>query len=197
MKKKWPLFILIPLLLVLLGLLTIYIWKSPKRIKNESIGTEYSFQDIQFDMVSDDYIRIQELYEELEDIESENFEVYSNTDKQMMFITLMPDPDDLYIFYNELKDPRKIFSFNSESPDKIAGYSEYMQDNNVEISYYNTSLLYSDTKEIIYIYYQMTDESEHASLYILMNGKGYEISLVNRNVQANALEIIRTVNLKD
>lgn len=62
--KKWPLFLLFPLLLILLGSLILTLAFRPKPIENESIGTEYSFQTIQFNMISNDFKPLEEVSQE-------------------------------------------------------------------------------------------------------------------------------------
>lgn len=196
MKKKWSLFLLISLLVILSALLAASFWVRPKEILNESIGTQYTFQDIQFDMISTDFEVLEEAYEEFVKLGQENVIVYENSSGGRMVVMNSGEPS---FFHEEMKfftNPVYIVYLSIFKPKEIAKYSDMAEELNNDFIKYKVTTHYSDEKEIVYKFSRDSENLVIHSLDILLNEKFYTIILTGDNLTGDAKEIIRSVNLK-
>ena len=191
MKKKWPLLLLIPLLLILIALFAVYIFKGPRKIKNESIGREYTFQNIQFDMISSDFKPNQEGYEELVERGVENIITYENTSGNTMIIIKNENRDFFDEIITPIQNPINLIRLEREmlkTKDPETGY---------QAQKYKIILFEGNDKKAM-LHYSINQENKTLrSIDVLIGNEYYTISLIGEELEADAYEIIRTVNIKD
>jgi hypothetical protein len=197
MKKKWPLFILIPILLMLIFLLCTTLWLEPKEIKNPSTGTYYSFKDIQFNTLSNDFIPMEKIYEELAGVDTSTMPIFENPDRDRMFVTIMPESEDYYRMYDALQNLFEKLYFIKNIPNRTENYSEYMSGNDLSYTHFDIKTLYKGDIKVIRQYREINESHEALEFYILTDGDCYSIYLAGTDINADGEEIIRTVNIKN
>jgi len=197
MKKKWPLFILFPILLILISILALYIWRSPKKIKDEYIGTEYTFKDIQFDMVTDDFKVNQEAQETFDKRENENVVLYDNEDGDRLLIMRYDDSETLefnQMEWKEYRNPLRVIYYETISKDAIEEASEILSERGIEITKYKIKTFYGENKKIIYKTIFHSDNSITRYLDVLFENVTYTISVSSQEADDDIQEIIKSIN---
>lgn len=178
MKSFYIILISSILLLITLSL-GLYFQGKPKSIINEYDGTDYTFQDIQFDMISDDFSPLQDIYDEYKEQGIDSLIQFENPEGKNMII-VKEEISNAYITPEELKNPFNIIKLQIQAilnPLKI-------------------ELWESDSKIIIYSKTIDYEGITH-SMDIFIGNNYYSISLYGDNLEMDVDEIIRTVNIKD
>jgi hypothetical protein len=194
--KKWSLLILFPLLLILIGLLTLTLAFRSKPIENETIGTEYSFQNLQFNMVSNDFKLLEEAYEEFVELGEENVIVYEDSSGRRMIIM---KGKNINLFKEKVKfftNPLYIAYLEIFTSEDISRYSE-LADENENFRSFAAKVYESETKLIIYKFSETEERVIMHTIDVLQNNTLYSILLYGGNLKSDAYEIIRSVNIKE
>mgnify|MGYP001151621863 CR=1 FL=1 len=196
MKKKWPLFILFPLLLVLLLLFSLYLWKSPKKIKGEYIGNYYQLQQIQFNTISKDLTLDDETQKIFQDKGYYNVEYYSNSnDGRIVILKGGAETFDLINKeWNQLQNPFKLIYLQDFLKNNLRQDSEVLSENNEDVIKYRIQTFYKDNIKIIYNYNLTENNLEIRYLDILLNDSVYTILVRTNNGEADIQEIIKSIN---
>jgi hypothetical protein len=196
MEKKWPLFILFPLLLILTASLLIYLWKGPKKIKDEYIGTQYQFQDIQFSTISKDLILDEEMQKTFENEGYYNIAYYSNTNDERIIVFKAEDEtfESINKEWNQLQNPLKIIYMENFLKKNLSQDSQYFQENNEDVLKYRIQTFYKDNVKIIYNYELTKSNLEIRHLDILLNNSAYTIIVKTNNEEQDVQEIIKSIN---
>ncbi len=194
--KKTVLIVFLSLVIIILGtVLYLFIETSPKQIKDESIGTMYTFRDISFDLVSNDYIGNDTLNNAVIEKENdqESIKVWVNKSRDDNFVIIHREKDELF---EEglvlLKNPLKHLQLENELL-----RTEDMQERDiykVDIDYYisrdKIAILTKNYKNDGSITYQF-EMKVGADYYVLIAEQSETTNIALQNI----MEFMRTANI--
>lgn len=203
MKKK-ALIISLSILVVILSLiLYIFYDTAPKQIENEKIGTMYTFGEITFDLVSDNYEELESFKESAieKDLDLNKIMVWHNENDNTSITIMKNDVDDL--FDNEiklLKNPIHHIYLELQGKKGIIEYSERIQEDNLKIKKLDYDI-YKNNEKIAVLQRMMTSDGEVTYQFEIKIGDYYYIIVAYQEIENNlALENIitfmKTVNIK-
>lgn len=197
MRKKWPLFVLIPLLIVFILSLTIYLLKSPKEVNDGYIGTQYIFQDLQFNTVSTDFALDEEVQNNFEEAGYYNVAYYSDPDEGRIVIFKTGDETFELIDeeWNQLQNPFKLIYMENFLKNNVEQDSEILSENDEELIKHRIQLFYKENISIIYNYELTKSNLEIRYLDILLNDSVYTILVRTSTGEEDIQEIIKSINL--
>ena len=191
MKKKTSLFLIILLILFTLGALLIYLFNKPTPIVDEAVGTQYSTEDIQFDLISETFSTIPSDVIKHEEKALTNF---VSSDNKIIMISSM-DRSDLFIDYELITKP--LYIFKEEFIETCGMFSSG------DWRFAIIKVFNGENKNITYYYLKGAEEDGTFSrtMEVSMNDSYYLITLGNYNseddIEADAYEIMRSINIKN
>lgn len=193
--KRFPLIVFLILVIITLGIvLYVFTETAPKYIKNESIGTMYTFGEISFNLVSDDYIENETLKNTLiERGEHPNsLKGWENEINNDNFVLLSRNEDDLFEEQLELlKNPIHHIQLEKELPSRMEGDLDIYK---IDLDYYigtqGEGILqknYRNGETLSYLFEMKVGDNYYT--VIAQQSEGINLAL------ENITEFMRTVNI--
>jgi hypothetical protein len=193
--KRFPLIVFLILVIITLGIvLYVFTETAPKYIKNESIGTMYTFGEISFNLVSDDYIENETLKNTLiERGEHPNsLKGWKNEINNDNFVLLSRNEDDLFEEQLELlKNPIHHIQLEKELPSRMEGDLDIYK---IDLDYYigtqGEGILqknYRNGETLSYLFEMKVGDNYYT--VIAQQSEGINLAL------ENITEFMRTVNI--
>lgn len=202
MKRK-PLIISLSIVVIILSLiLYIFYDTAPKQIENEEIGTMYSFGEISFDLVSDNYKELESFKESAVEkgLDLNKIMVWHNENDNTSITIMKNDQDQLFddeikLLKNPIQHKLLEFKIKESTPE----YSESMQKENLTVKKLFFQTYISDNK-IAVLDKQVDSDSSLNYQFEIKIGEYYYILVPYQGIENNlALENImtfmRTVNI--